>query len=134
MSDQLRGNILVVDDYGNWREVLTHVLEKEGYYVKTVANFEDAVKEISENKFDLLILDVRLEDKDIFNIQGVELLSMAKNRPDAPKVMMLTGYQEAIPVGVLERYKADALLLKLPRGSRFDTKMFKEKVQELLVK
>ncbi len=134
MRDQVRGNILVVDDYGNWRGALTHLLENEGYHVKTAANYEDAAKEFSENKFDLIILDIRLEDKDIFNIQGVELLSIAKNRTDAPKVIMLTGYPEAIPVGVLEKYKADALLLKLPGGSRFDTKMFKEKVQELLVK
>ncbi len=131
MSDQVRGNILVVDDYGNWREVLTHILEKEGYHVKTAATFENAVKEFSENKFDLLILDVRLEDEDIFNIQGVELLSMAKNRPDAPKVIMLTGYLESIPAEVLERYKADALLLKVHNGLRFNTKEFKEKVREL---
>ncbi len=134
MNNQVKGNILIVDDYENWREVLTHILEKEGYHVKTVANFEDAVKEFSENKYDILILDVRLEDKDIFNIQGVELLSIVKKKADAPKVIMLTGYPESIPAGVLEKYKADALFLKAPKNSHFDTKRFKNKILELFEK
>ncbi|MDM8549428.1 response regulator [Desulfobacterales bacterium HSG2] len=133
MGDK-KGDILIVDDQENWREVLTDVLTKEGYTVKAVAAFEDAISEISENKFDLLISDVRFEDKFASDIQGIELLNVVKSEKNSLKVMMLTGYPESIPDGVLERYKADALILKAPKGSRFDTKGFKEKVRELLVR
>lgn len=134
MSNKMRGNILIVDDQKNWRDALTDVLTKEGYAVKTAATFEDALKEISEDKFDLLISDVRFEDKFSSDIQGIELLSVVKSKTGSPRVMMLTGYPESIPDGVLERYNADDLVFKAPEGSRFDTNGFKEKVQELLIK
>ncbi len=55
MDNKIRGRILIVDDQETWREVLTDVLTKEGHKVKTVETFEDAVREISENKFDLCL-------------------------------------------------------------------------------
>ena len=125
-------HILVVDDQDNWREALTSLLSKEGYMVKTVKCFEDAVHEIEQNNFDLYVLDVRLVDTDVFNIQGLEILRFIKDRKKDAKVIILTGYPEIIRDKFLEKYNVEALLLKVPSGSRFNSKEFINQVQNLL--
>jgi DNA-binding response OmpR family regulator len=133
MRSEITGRILVVDDQDNWREALASLLTKEGHTVQTLARFEEAVEVISRDTFDLVILDVRLVDTDVFNVQGLELLRIVKAQKTAPKVIILTGYPESIRIGVLE-YGADALVLKVPLGSRFDSDSFKGQVQRLLKK
>jgi two-component system response regulator RegX3 len=132
MESRIIGRILVVDDQDNWREALTSLLSTEGYEVRAVSCFEDAAEEISQGVFDVVVLDVRLMDTDVFNVQGLELLRLAKGQEKAPRAMVITGYPESIRDEVLEEYGADALVLKVPPGSRFDSKGFKERVRELL--
>jgi len=131
--NKVTGHVLVVDDQVNWRKALINLLTKEGYLVNAVACFEEAVEKLSHDEFDLVVLDVRLVDRDTFNIQGLELLGLVKAREPAPKVVILTGYPESIREGVLEQYGADALVLKVPPGSKFDSKGFKEQVRKLLI-
>ena len=126
------GHILVVDDQENWREALISLLSEEGHTVKGVARFEEAVELVSQEGFDLVVLDVRLADKDVFNVQGLELLQMIKAQQSAPRVIILTGYPESIYEGILDEYGADALILKVPPGSRFDSRGFQEQVRILL--
>lgn len=134
MDNKITAHVLVVDDQNNWREALASLLFKEGHAVKTVTSFEGAVKVIAKDRFDLVILDVRLVDEDIFNVQGLELLKLVKARENPPKVIILTGYPESIREGVLDRYGADALVLKVPPSSRFDSQGFVEQVRRLLEK
>jgi CheY-like chemotaxis protein len=134
MKTKITGRILVVDDQDNWRKALTSLLSGEGHTVETVACFEEAVEEISQGAFDVVVLDVRLVDTDVFNTQGLELLRLAKAQATAPGVVILTGYPESIRDGILEEYGADALIFKVPPGSRFDSKGFKEQVWKLLLK
>ena len=102
MNSKTAHNILVVDDQENWREALTLLLDGEGYKVETAEYFEDAIHFLSKMHFDLVILDVRLVDPDVFNVQGVELLRLIKSQKNAPKVVMLTGYPESLRDGVIE--------------------------------
>lgn len=132
MSDKITGRILVVDDQANWRAALVHLLSQEGCAVITASCFEEAIKEISRQQFDLVVLDIRLTDTDIFNVQGIELLQMLKAQAPAPGVIILTGYPESIRTGILQMYRADALFHKVPPGSKFDSQDFKEKVRKLL--
>lgn len=131
MSDK-QDRILVVDDQPNWRDALIILLHKEGYKVTAVTCFEEATSELSRSTFDLLVLDVRLVDVDVFNVQGLELLRLAKSKDPAPKVIMLTGYPESIREGVLDKYGADALIHKVPPGSSFNKHDFKRRVEKLI--
>lgn len=133
MSDKVTGHILIVDDQPNWREALMDILTQEGYTVTTAEDFDGAMEALSENMFDLAVLDVRLVDRRVFNVQGLELLRNIKAQErSSPSVIILTGYPESIRDGVLEEYGADALLLKVPSGSQFDVEGFKKRVQELI--
>ena len=130
MNESVR-KILVVDDQENWRKVLENLLKQENYQVQTAANFEEARKAISHTNFALLVLDVRLVDEEVFNVQGLELLQYAESREFSPSVIVLTGYPKSIKSGVLERYDTCILMSKVPGGGRFDINVFLDKVQEL---
>jgi DNA-binding NtrC family response regulator len=132
MNSQVSGHILIVDDQANWREALTSLLSIEGFHVIAVATFEEAKHMLSQEAFDLIILDVRLSDADTFDVQGIELLRQAKSQTPNPKAIILTGYPESVRSGVPERYGADAFLLKVPPHLAFDTKGFRETVKRLI--
>jgi CheY-like chemotaxis protein len=124
--------ILVVDDQENWRQALIELLSGEGYIVESLGCFDEAARVIAAGEFDLAVLDIRLEDEDVFNVQGLELLRLAKNQEKVPKVVVLTGYPDSLRPGILEEFGADALILKVPPSSKFDTERFKEQIKDLL--
>ena len=112
--NSLASKILIVDDYSNWREFLTRLLEGDGYSVTTVSNRDDALLIFEKEDIDAVILDVRLVDNQKYNLQGIELIKLIKTRNPNTVVVVLTGYpnkgQEEI---VLNFYKADAYLSKV---------------------
>lgn len=132
MENENTTRVLIVDDQANWREALTLLLSGEGYAVQTASCFEAALEKIAEASFDLAVLDIRLVDGDVFNVQGLELLKRLKALDPAPIVIILTGYPESLADGVLEELDADTLILKVPPDSRFRADNFKEQVRRLL--
>jgi CheY-like chemotaxis protein len=54
----VRGNVLVVDDDSDCRELIHHLLETEGYHVKVVCSREAALLALKQKRYDHLILDV----------------------------------------------------------------------------
>jgi len=63
-----KAHVLVVDDEEDIRFLLRRILEKANYGVSEAENAQKALKLLSENKFDLILLDVMMPDMD-----GVEL-------------------------------------------------------------
>ena len=57
------GRILVVDDELSVRESVGYALEQEGYDVTLAADGEDAEGRLSDDDFDLLILDIMMPGK-----------------------------------------------------------------------
>lgn len=86
-------HILVVDDEITIRELLKFNLEKEGYKVTCAADGEEALAQMNETKFDLVLLDVMLP-----GVNGLEVCR--KMRSDrllaAIPVIMLTAKGEEI--------------------------------------
>ncbi|WAA11032.1 response regulator transcription factor [Fervidibacillus albus] len=71
--------ILLIEDDPDNREVIELYAEREGFYVTTVTNGEDAIKMIREYEPDLIILDVVLP-----GIDGYETCSMIRRVTDVP--------------------------------------------------
>ena len=86
-------HVLVVDDQENWREVLSSVLRDGGYEVDVAESVAKAWHLLNNNVYDVAILDVRLTDRNPYDIQGIELLDQMKAQlqDDCPVVIM-TGY------------------------------------------
>jgi len=62
-------NITIVDDSPNFNNLLTQMLQKDGYKVKSYSKVKDFLDDIDQMKIDVLILDICLDD----NMNGFEL-------------------------------------------------------------
>ena len=89
----MRGKVLIVDDYSDWRNMLSGLIEREGHLVDAVGTREAALDYIDENKdLDLVILDIRLVETEENNEDGMRLLAEIRKRLYFTRVIMVTGY------------------------------------------
>jgi DNA-binding NtrC family response regulator len=89
----MRGRILIVEDYADWRELLKGLLQREGHQVEAVTTLREARDHLNENKdLDLAILDIRLVETDESNEDGMRLLGEIHESQTFTKVIMITGH------------------------------------------
>jgi two-component system nitrogen regulation response regulator NtrX len=82
-------DILIVDDEADIRELVSGILEDEGYAVRTSKDAEEALAAIGARRPNLLLLDIWLEGS---RIDGLALLDLVKGQhPDMP-VVMISGH------------------------------------------
>jgi DNA-binding NtrC family response regulator len=122
--------ILIVDDQENWRNVIKSVLADEQYCISEADNAETAKEILAKTPCDLAVLDVRLQDEQTFNVEGLDLVKSVKAQNPAAKVIVLTGYPESIK----DKSGPDLILHKVPSNSTFNPAQFKKHVEELLKK
>lgn len=76
--------VLVVDDEENILDLLSEVLGEEGYQVDGVTSGPDALKEVKNKSFDVMLVDLKLSKMD-----GMELLRLVKMiEPQLPVIVM----------------------------------------------
>lgn len=85
--NNLKANILVIEDEKSMREVLRILLEEEGYRVTSVTNGLEGIEALKKELFDLIITDIKMPKAD-----GFEVLSMAKEISPASLVIMITAF------------------------------------------
>ena len=79
--------ILVVDDEASIRRTLKEILEYEDFAVDEAEDGEEALKKLRSDRFDVVLLDVKMPKKD-----GMEVLEiMAREQIDVP-VVMISGH------------------------------------------
>lgn len=61
-------NILLVDDSRTELHVLSELLTKRGYTVRTAENGEDALKRLQEDRIDLILMDVVMPGQNGFQL------------------------------------------------------------------
>lgn len=97
--------ILVVDDIEDWRKTISGLLEDEGYHVKTAGGVEEALALLETTFFRLALVDVRLDEPDEDNRDGLKLMHQINELYPTVAVIILTGYadvemvQEALQPG-----------------------------------
>ncbi len=79
--------ILVVDDERSMREFLGIMLAKEGYSVTQCPDGETAVRQVEEDIFDLVIMDIRMPKMD-----GIAVLERIKESAPETIVIMITAF------------------------------------------
>lgn len=84
--------IIVVDDIRDWRTTVRGLLSDEGYQVETAKSSEDALRLLQVSHFDLAILDIRLDEVDEENTEGVDLATQIRHMWPSIGIVMLTGY------------------------------------------
>lgn len=95
--------VLVVEDDPDIREVISAVLQVEGYAVSAASNGAEALARLEDAPVDLLLTDLMMPVMD-----GWSLVRAAKLRPDLARmrVLVITAQHDAVVDGI------DRLLLK----------------------
>ena len=131
--------ILIIDDEAPIRRTLREILEYEKYKVEEAADGIQAIEKITNEKFDLILCDIKMPGKD-----GIEVLEEAMKITDTP-VVMISGHGnietavEAIKLGafdyIAKPLDLNRLLITLRNAMDksqliSETKVLKKKVSE----
>src|SRR5438045_9591304 len=80
--------VLVVDDEADIRELVSGVLEDEGYAVRTAADSTQTLDAIEERRPSMVLLDVWLQGS---KLDGLQLLQEIKHRDSTIPVLVISG-------------------------------------------
>ena len=129
-------NILVIDDEIDIRESIIAILSDEGFLCDNASNSKEAIYLIGINKYDLIILDVWLNDPDY---DGMKLLKLIKKDNAKVPIIIISGHGnidmavEAIKEGAYEfvekPFKSERLILSVSRA--LEVKLIREENKEL---
>jgi two-component system nitrogen regulation response regulator NtrX len=82
-------DILIVDDEQDIRDLVSGVLEDEGYSCRTAAGSGEALQALSDRRPSLVLLDVWLQGS---KLDGLQLLEEIKRRDPTLPVLMISGH------------------------------------------
>ena len=83
------GDILIVDDERDIRELISDILKDEGYSTRLASNSDEAMEEVGADQPALMILDIWLKDS---NMDGIDILKTVKrDYPDVP-IVIISGH------------------------------------------
>ena len=82
-------DILIVDDERDIRELVTGVLEDEGYDTRDAADSDSALEAIATRRPSLVLLDVWLQGS---RLDGLDLLDEIKRRDPSIPVLVISGH------------------------------------------
>ncbi|MDF1854179.1 sigma-54 dependent transcriptional regulator [Pseudooceanicola sp.] len=82
-------DILIVDDERDIRELISDILEDEGFATRLAGNSDDCMAQLNTEAPALMILDIWLKDS---RMDGIDILKHVKrNNPDVP-VVIISGH------------------------------------------
>jgi len=80
-------HLLIIDDEGDIRHLYAAELEDEGHSVVTCGNRTDAMEQLRHQVFDLVILDIQLDQE-----SGLDLLQQIAREQENIPVILCTAY------------------------------------------
>src|SRR3954451_14020449 len=129
-------DILIVDDEADIRELVSGILQDEGYITRSARDSDDALAHVASRRPSLVYLDIWLQGS---RLDGLQLLdSMKQEHPELP-IVMISGHGNietavaAIKQGAYDfiekPFKADRLVLVAERA--LENSRLKREVKQL---
>lgn len=113
--------VLVIDDCGEFREVVSDLLDDAGYQVVAVSTPEEAEKQCKETHFDTILCDLVMpldpeegiddEDGDSAMVGLHTINTLSKKYPSIP-IIAVSGQVEGQPLQAMQTFGASATLAK----------------------
>jgi len=99
--------ILIMDDEERWRDELSEALTDTGYYIRTAATRNEANQLYASELFHVLILDIRMDESDVDNEEGLDVFLRLKNakKTKSVRVIICSGHDSRYRDGFVG-YKA----------------------------
>ncbi len=129
-------DILIVDDEADIRDLISGILQDEGYATRVAANSDEALREFAERRPSLIVLDIWLANS---AMDGLELLDEIKRRQPMVPVIIISGHGTVeTAVAAIKRgaydfiekpFQAEQLLLCVQRAT--ETERLKRENEEL---
>lgn len=122
-----------MEDREDWRKILVEELERAGFSVAAVETAEKARQLLTTDIYHVLILDMRLNDNDTSNTDGLNLLAEMDGQglTEAIQVMMLSAYGTREHMRVAFRdYRVADFVFK----TRFNSATFLEDVRRVFAR
>ena len=94
-SPSTNPQVLIVEDHGDTRRVLSNLLNRWGFDVSTAESLKSGLAFIQAKHFDAIVSDIALPDG-----TGYALVAEAKRRDGKLKAIALSGYSSAADVAV----------------------------------
>lgn len=134
-------DILIVDDEADIRDVISDLLQDEGYTTRVAEDGEKAIAQVKQRKPHLVILDIWLGNSRFDGIKALELLQ--KDYPGLPTIMMsghgnIETAVNSIKLGAYDYiekpFKADRLLFVLKRAlEAYELRRENEQLKQFVV-
>jgi ActR/RegA family two-component response regulator len=101
-------NILIVEDDRDWSEFYERAVEREGKAsVRIARSFEDARVLLAAMTFAVALVDIRLDEHDDSNVDGLRVMEEIVRLNDETSIIMITGKGTVqITRDALKKYKA----------------------------
>ena len=119
----MAADILIVDDEADIRELVSGILEDEGFGARTAGNSDQALHEITARRPSLVFLDIWLQGS---RLDGLQVLDAVKEQHPELPVVMISGHGNIeTAVSAIKRgaydfiekpFKADRLVLVAQRA------------------
>lgn len=132
----MASDILIVDDEADICELVSGLLQDEGYNARTARDSDSALNEIKSRRPNLLFLDIWLQGS---RLDGLQLLDTVKEQHPELPVVMISGHGNIeTAVAAIKRgaydfiekpFKADRLVLVADRA--LETSRLKREVKDL---
>lgn len=125
--------VLIVDDQANWLDLFTELLEEQFDVTKAMSYSEGMTALLaSDSPFHVVISDIRLEDEQRTNEDGLRLLAELDKVSDFTQSVVVTGYPSIRTTKESLRYlDAFEYILKFPEeGQGFDHNQFRKVVRD----
>ena len=132
----MASDILIVDDEADIRELVSGILQDEGYITRTARDSDDALASIAARRPNLVFLDIWLQGS---RLDGLQVLDAIKRENPEVPVVMISGHGNIeTAVAAIKRgaydfiekpFKADRLVLVADRA--LETSRLKREVKAL---
>ncbi len=135
------GTLLVIDDEENMRHMLSAMLTRQGYQVRTASDGQAGLTLLGDEHFDFILCDIKMPGMD-----GMAFLRQAQNVVHAATIIMMSAFGsidlalEAMKMGaydyISKPFKSDEVLLTLKKAEErerllHENRQLKAQVQQL---